>query len=350
MVNVAAITSGKKLPSTRYRIRQYIGALSESGINLTEFCPMLDKWASLPFKPGGWSNRSVLPLYAVWQGIKLATRLPGIVGTYRSDITWLNKELLPGYSTLEWSLKNPLVTDVDDAIWLTPPFGNRVATKIAQRSEMLIVGNDYLADWFGKYNSRIKVIPTAVDASYFVPAEHKRQDDALVVGWIGSQGNLPYLLSIEPALKLFFSVCQSARLLVVSDSRPDFKVLSPDQVEFRLWEKEREVSDIQQMDVGLMPLVDSEWARGKCSFKMLQYMAVGLPVVVSPVGMNSQVLGLGEVGFSATNMDKWVESLEYLANNRDEGIRLGINGRQAVKEKFDLPIIAKQLADIFHSL
>lgn len=350
MIDIAAITSGKHLPSTQYRFRQYIPLLRDAGIHVREYCPAVDKWAPVPGKPNKMSNRQVLPLYALWQGLKLATRLPGIIGSYSCDITWLNKELLPGYSTLEGLLGSPLVSDIDDAIWLTPPFGGRVARRIGQRSDVLVVGNDYLANWFDNCASQIQIAPTAVDASLFCPGAQKEKDGIFVVGWIGSQGNLPYLSAIGPALKAFLSSRKDVRLLVVSDVKPEFGELSPNQVMYQRWTRETEVAAIQKMDIGLMPLADSDWARGKCAFKMLQYMAVGLPVIVSPVGMNAQVLEMGELGIAATDATDWVDALEALYADREQGRRMGAIGRQVVKANFDLPVVGGKLAAIFKAL
>lgn len=350
MIDIAAITSGKRLPSTQYRIRQYVPLLRDADIHVREYCPAVDKWAPVPGKPSRMTNRQILPFYALWQGLKLVTRVPGVIGSYRHDMTWLNKELLPGYSTLEGLLGRPLLSDIDDAIWLTPPFGEKVARRICRRSDVMVVGNDYLANWFDNCASQIRIVPTAVDTSLFRPGMQKEKDDLFVVGWIGSQGNLPYLSGIEGALKVFLSSRKDARLLVVSDAKPEFGELPASQVDYQPWARETEVASIQQMDIGLMPLADSDWARGKCAFKMLQYMAVGLPVIVSPVGMNAQVLEMGELGIGAASTNDWVDALEYLYASREHGRRMGVIGRQVVKAHFDLPVVGGKLAAIFKSL
>ncbi len=351
MIDVAAITSGRNLPSTRFRIRQHIRPLAQLDVDVREYCPAIDKWAGLPGKPSFLTNRQVLPLYALWQGAKLWTRLPGILKSRSADMTWLNKELLPGYATLELLLGKPLVADVDDAIWLTPPFGSSVARKLAQRADILVVGNDYLADWFGAYSANVHVVPTAIDARIFQPARSKqKQDSVFTLGWMGSQGNLVYLESIEDSLTEFFRACPQSRLLVISDRKPSFAKLGEDRVLFKPWNEKDEVTDLQAMDVGLMPLQDSEWAKGKCAFKMLQYMAMEKPVVVSPVGMNAQVLDMGNLGYAAASKDDWIAALVELYTHREQGRRMGIIGRQVVKATFDLPMISGKLATLFRSL
>jgi glycosyltransferase involved in cell wall biosynthesis len=133
---------------------------------------------------------------------------------------------------------------------------------------------------------------------------------------------------------------------VVADRPPRFTMLSPDQVEFIRWRAENEVETIQSMTVGLMPLVDSAWTRGKCSFKLLQYMACGIPVVASPVGMNRQVLALGPAGLSALSDSDWIYALETLLE--DESLRkaMGQVGRNIAVREFSVIALAPRFADL----
>ena len=351
MLEVAAVTSGRNLPSSRYRIRQHVGPLLREGVRVRESCPAISKWAPVPGKPAGLSNRAILPVYAVWQALKLATRMPALLGSHARDLTWLNRELLPGYPTLEPLLKVPLVVDVDDAIWLTPPFGARAAQRLAARAEAMIVGNAHLAEWFAQHAGRIHVVPTAVDASAFrPPARAGAPSGPFVVGWMGTRGNLAYLEAIEEGLLPFFRRHAGARLLVVSDGKPRFRHLAPEQVVCRAWSPAIEIPALQRMDVGLMPLRDTPWTRGKCAFKMLQYMAVEVPVVVSPVGMNAEVLALAEVGFAADTLPSWDEALQALLTDRDAARRMGRSGRRVVLAHFDRGPVAHRIAEVFKSL
>jgi glycosyltransferase involved in cell wall biosynthesis len=351
MIEVAAITSGRDLPSSRYRIRQHISPLARLGVNVKEYCPAIDKWAAVPGKPRSLSNRQILPFYALWQGVKLLTRLPGLLKSHSADATWLNKELLPGYPTLEPLLGKPLIADVDDAIWLTPPFGGRVARKLAETADIMVVGNDYLANWFDRHNAHVHVVPTGIDTRIFCPNQSTDRTEGLfTIGWMGSQGNLAYLESIEDGLVEVFKQCGEARLLVVSDKKPDFQRLGSDKVVYKPWREQEEVGDIQAMDVGLMPLSDSEWARGKCAFKMLQYMAMEKPVVVSPVGMNAQVLQMGNLGFRAASKAEWVDALVNLYEDRQHAKRMGMAGRKVVQTHFDVNVVAGKLVAIFKSV
>jgi glycosyltransferase involved in cell wall biosynthesis len=170
------------------------------------------------------------------------------------------------------------------------------------------------------------------------------------IGWIGSAGNLPFLQDIEAPLADFLARHQDARLLVVADRPPQFSTLASQRWDFRPWHEADEVNAISAMDVGLMPLADTEWARGKCSYKMLQYMACGKPVIVSPVGMNAEVLSAAEVGYGAKKDGDWIDALEAIFYNPEHGSELGRNGRLLIERRFSLDVINSQLANLFRQL
>jgi len=352
MIRVAALTSGQSDPATRFRVRQHIAPLRELGVEVREFVPRINKYTHIPGWPSGCSERYAAPLFAVWQAIKLATRVPGIVGSWRSELTWLQRPLLEPYSTLEWVLRRPLVFDVDDAIWLMRSWGQSQVAAVARRADVVLAGNQFLAEWFAQHARDVRVVPTAIDTERFVPKGDARPRNHVhfVVGWTGIGQNLPYLQDIESPIARFMGIFDDARLLVVADREPTFREIPPAKITFVRWSPEIEVVAIQEMDVGLMPLPDEDWSRGKCSFKMLQYMACGVPVVVSPVGMNKEVLGLGDVGIAASKESEWAEALEYLRCLDDRGRSYGLRGRAVVEERFSRRVITVRLAEILHEL
>jgi glycosyltransferase involved in cell wall biosynthesis len=172
----------------------------------------------------------------------------------------------------------------------------------------------------------------------------------LVLGWTGTSGNFPFLYSIEGALLRVFQHCSRARLLIVADRPPQFKRLPESRVEFELWTPRTELDAFAHMSIGLMPLADNAWCNGKCSYKMLCYMAAGLPVVVTAAGMNREVLAMGEVGLSAGCEQQWVDALTALLSDADLRQRMGAAGRVVVEERFSLQRLAQQYAVVFHSL
>ena len=348
-LQIAALTSGVNVPSSRFRIRQYIQPLREAGVQVQEFVPRVSKYGLFGYNPQGLYRWLTMPLYVGWQCVKLGSRTPGLLGSWRNQVTWLEREILPGIFSLEGLLKKPLVLDVDDAIWLTFPFSPGLIRKIAQQATIVVVGNVFLADWFSKYARDVRVVPTAVDTDRFSPENNPDQKDRFVVGWSGGSWNLPYLYDIEIPLAHFLSRHPEARLMVVCDQYPKFKKLSPEQINFIPWSSETEVKAIKSLNVGLMPLPVTDWARGKCSFKMLQYMACGVPVVVSPVGMNESVLRMGDVGFAARTAQEWSSAIEVFYLDREYASQCGLNGRRVVKANFSRNQIAAQLAGIFRT-
>lgn len=332
MTRVAAFTGGLLIPSARFRVRQYIPSLREEGIDVEEFAsgfgqyPPRVRWAR-PF----------------WAVATLAERLPAVVLSHRYDVVLLQREIMSSFVTLEPLVKRPRVLDVDDAIFLHR--GGSFARELAELSDKVICGNNCLAEWFGRWNAKVDVIPTAVDTERYLPvAENKPSDLPLVIGWIGTSGNYKYLYGIESALEKVMRTHPSTRLKVVGDQMPKFRHLSPDKIDFVPWSESVEVQAIQSMDIGIMPLEDTPWARGKCSFKMLQYMATGLPVVVSPVGMNAEILMLGALGIIATTETQWIDGLIALLEDSALRARLGAEGRRVAESSFSIRVVAPQIA------
>jgi glycosyltransferase involved in cell wall biosynthesis len=346
MIEVAALTSGRRVPSSRFRVRQHVEPLRSLGVDVHEYVPAIDKYARLPGWPSGVSQVAVGPLYLLWQAVKVSSRLPAVLASHRHDVTWLQRELLPGYLTLEPALKRPLVLDIDDAIWLAKPFGRSATRALARRADLIVAGNRYLAEWFSGHNREVHVVPTAVDTDRF--RARPRPDSgraSFVVGWTGTSGNLAFLRSIERPLARFLDEHPDARLRVVSDAPPG--LTASGQVDYVPWSEDVEVAAVQEMDVGLMPLPDNEWTRGKCGFKMLQYMACGVAVVASPVGVNAEILAMAELGLAAREEADWYDALCWLHANRFKALQYGENGRSVAETRFGKEVVARQLAEIF---
>ncbi len=274
----------------------------------------------------------------LWGVATLASRLPGILQSYRFDVTLLQREMLSKFVTLEPLTRRPRVLDVDDAIWLYRQ--DRFAPKLARLCSGIICGNTYIAEAFGQWNPNVTVIPTAVDTQRFVPAAPVED---LVIGWSGTSGGYEYFRPIESAFAAVLQRFPRARLRIVSDRPPSFQGIPADRIEFIRWSPDNEVSAIQGMSVGIMPLMDTPWDRGKCSFKMLTYMACGIPVVATPVGMNADVLAAGECGLGASSADDWADALTTLLENPGLAQAYGRQGRQIVVERYASDVIVPAL-------
>lgn len=342
-LRVEAILSGRLAPSSRYRVLQHVPALGALGIDVSAPPPRISKYASVPDR---WARRHLAgpALGAALKPAKVAVRVPALAATWRADVSWLEREMLPGHLTLEPLLKRPMLFDVDDSIWLLSPGHGRAVAAIARRSTGVIAGNDFLAEWFSSRAPAVECVWTAVDTDRLTPAAER--DGPFTVGWTGTGSSLRYLRAISPTLSRFMTAAPDARLVVSAEAMVDLPGVPPERVEFVPWSPETEVEVLRRFDVGIMPLPDTDWTRGKCAFKMLQYMACGVPAVVSPVGMSAQVLAMADVGLAATGEDEWVDALMTLHRDRDLARTLGQAGRELAEKSFSVPVIARQLAAI----
>ena len=353
MIRVAALTGGRNTPSTRFRIRQHIPSLQSQGIQVTEYCPFISQHVTLPGFLGRIRLRYLPPVAAAQVTGNLMARIPGILGSRKSDITWIERNFLPGFESLVKTTKRPRVLDVDDAIWMSHLLGRQSLLRLLKNVDTLIAGNRFLADWFSKYCRKVYEVPTAIDCSRFRPKNSREsvaEDESFVIGWTGTFVNFRYLVHIENALAKFLCDHSKASLLIIADRRPRFRLIPQERVSFMPWDPVTETEGLHQMDVGIMPLTEDDWSRGKCSFKMLQYMASALPVVVSPVGLNQDILAQGECGLAPQNGGEWYDALSAL--HRDPALRssLGNKGRRLAEMKYDLPIISSQLTALFKEI
>jgi glycosyltransferase involved in cell wall biosynthesis len=235
-----------------------------------------------------------------------------------------------------------LIYDVDDAVWITGrqtgghplSFVKGSARKVrwlAQRADHLTVGNQILAEYMQRYNANVTIVPSLVDLALYPIREH-RQDEVLTLGWVGSSTTAPYLQTLTPALEqLAARSARPVRLLVVGGRAP-----RPAGVEVReeSWSLDAERRAFETMDIGLMPLDDTPWSRGKCAYKALQYMACGIPAVVDDVGISADtVRGAGCI---ATGKAQWLESLEALAVDASLRAQLGRVGHERIESRFSL--------------
>jgi glycosyltransferase involved in cell wall biosynthesis len=325
------------VPSARARVRQYIDPLSKLGIAVHEY-------------PLPWGNilphrRSLRPLWIAATGL---CRTATLTCSWRADVTWISRQVLPAFAPLHPLAKHPMILDVDDAVWLNT--GGHRAQDLARASDLVVCGNSFLADQYYRWNRNVTIIPTAVNTSWYRPRAAGARDETLTLGWTGTSGNFSFLYTIEVALERILARFENVQLLIVADRPPAFHRLPPARVHFESWTPRTELAAFARMSIGLMPLADTAWCNGKCSYKMLCYMAAGLPVVVTPAGMNREVLALGEVGFGASGEDEWFSALSTLLSEAKLRHRMGSAGRAVVERFYSLHKLAAQYAAAFTSL
>lgn len=336
MIRVAAFTGGVSVPSARFRVRQYVPALRRLGVRVDEF----------PARFGSYppQNKNARPMWAV---ATLAQRIPGIIRSHAYDVTFLQREMLSTFMTLEPLTAPPRILDVDDAIWLRR--GGRFAANIARKSELVICGNQFLADYFSQHNHAVSIIPTAVDTTRF-RRRAPRADSNCVIGWTGTASRYADVNTISQALSVILRRYPNVVLRVMADRAPAFNDLPSAQVEFVKWSPDAEVATIQSFDIGIMPLEDNDWNRGKCSYKMLLYMACGVVPVVSPVGMNREVLNMGNFGLGASTIDEWIECLSTLVSRNEDLANMGARATKIANEHFSVDAIVPALLRQFERI
>jgi glycosyltransferase involved in cell wall biosynthesis len=335
MLKVAAYTGGRNVPSARFRVRQYIPALHRAGIEVREYSAMMRSYPP--------RHKALRPF---WGAAAVIERAISASSSFRSDVTLLQREMVSTLLTAEPLTKQPRVLDVDDAIWL-----NRdgwVARHLARMCEGVICGNDFLAETFSQWNSNTWVLATAIDTSRYCRDATRIAPSVKTIGWSGGSSNFPYLHSVIPALRAVMEKRGDVIFRVVADRRPALEGIDERRVEFIPWSQENEVRTIQEMSIGVMPLEDTPWARGKCSFKLLTYMACGVPVVASPVGMNAQVLAAGG-GLAPNRWEDWADALDYLLTSETQAEKMAAKGRRAVLDSYSLSSLAPKLAAILES-
>jgi glycosyltransferase involved in cell wall biosynthesis len=333
-LRVAALTQGARVPSTRFRVEQHAARLAERGITLQH----------LPAAAGAYPPPGLLPRLR-WLPVAVADAFHRVALAQDADVCLLQRELVSTLCTAELRIRSPLVFDVDDAVFLHQRF--QATDRMARHASLVLCGNAYLADHYQRF-ARVEIVPTAVDTQRFRPAP--RAGGRPVIGWSGSSSGFPYLLAIEPALRKVLQHHPEAVLHVVADRPPPFLTLPQDQVHYQPWHPDTEVQSLQQFHVGLMPLPDDPFTRGKCSFKMLTYMAVGIPVVVSPVGMNADVLKHGRCGLAAVSEGDWVDAIGQLLDAASLGEAMGAEGRRIVEAHYSAAQVGDHLASLLRGI
>jgi glycosyltransferase involved in cell wall biosynthesis len=332
-------------PSQRFRFEQYFSILESRGYsyNIQTFHDS-NTWR-LFFERGHFFSK----LSALFKGT--CRRLWVVTKLKTTDFVFIHRELLPfGPPLLEWViakvLRKKIIYDFDDAIWLTDrPDETWWFRQLKWRKKVGLIcrwsfrvscGNHYLALFAEQFNSRVVVNPTTIETdNLHNPAQVKQKDfsDTCVIGWTGSHSTMKYLEQLGPVLSELEREYANVRVMVIADRKPDLPVKN---LVFRPWRIGTEMSDLAEFDIGVMPLPEDEWTKGKGGFKALQYMALEIPAVVSPVGVNLQIVEEGKNGLFAITPDQWRSQLRRLIENPHLRKTLGTKGRDTVVNRYSV--------------
>lgn len=345
-MRVLGIITSPTEASARARIIQYKTPLTNYGIELNPryFKPL--RYAP----PTSWmkqlSRLTRVDKWRYYQMHRTISRLPLFIEQFRHDIIWQNRLIVHHQSFYERKLSKPIVFDFDDAIWINDKESSVING--LKKASLVFAGNEYLADYALKHNKNTCVIPTVIDPDFLFPL--KAEATGFTIGWIGTESNFEYLGLIKPAIEKFLSENKDAKLHIVSTIPPPQFKFDGTKYLFEKWEAEKENELINKFSIGLMPLKDNDFTKGKCSFKMLQYMACGKPVVVSPVGTNNKILNESEVGFSAISTSDWLSAFNILKSDKGFYKSCSINARRLAEMKYSVKILAPVIAGKFRKL
>lgn len=334
-----------KAPSQRFRFEQYLKFLSSAGYTW-QLEPFLsdDTWSIL-YKPG----HTLAKVWGIIGGfmrrlVVVLTQVPA------ADFVFIHREAAPiGPPVFEWLIAKVfgkrIIYDFDDAIWMKDPAGEQTfisrlkwqqkVGKICRWAYKVSCGNAYLCEYARQFNSQSIINPTTLDTEQ----QHNQMRDQYqpgrpVIGWTGTHTTLRHLDLVWPVLERLEREGHDFEFRVISNQAPEYTGLQ--SLSYSPWRKETEIQDLLQFHLGLMPLVDDPWARGKCAFKALQYMSLGMPALVSPVGMNTEVVQQGYNGYICDTPEQWYTSLKQLLSSQRLRAELGAAARRTIVERYSV--------------
>lgn len=340
-MNILFLTSGDRVPSTRFRVLPYVPHLRALGYRCTVASSFPQKYDCFPVI--GWRASLALKwMVRYWHLWQARWR--------KFDVVFLEREIFDKdtfFFEQRFRQTAPgFVLDVDDGIFLRYP---RKFEHLARMADVVIAGNRFLKDHIEAMNPHVTVIPTCVDMEqYPLKQGTTPADQRPVIGWMGTTGNLEYLREIAPALRNLATRCDyELRLIATKRGTLDQIDLAGVNVRFIPWEGKTEVEQLLQFDIGIMPLdAQQEWNTYKCGLKLIQYMGLGIPAVASPIGVNAEILRHGEDGFLASDPQEWEERLHELVQSPELRTKMGQAARPRVAEHYSIQAHLPRLVEV----
>lgn len=345
-----------RAPNQRFRFEQYFDYLREQGFDCELSWFISERDDAYFYRPGYVWRKMTVQVKSIFR------RIGDLRRARKADLIFVCREALMLRFT--WFEKRffrsgaKVVYDFDDAIWhldiseANKSFGwlkrPEKTSDLIALSHLVFAGNNYLATYAKQYNSNVLVIPSTIDTDACLPKQHTNNGSPVVIGWMGSITTIKHFEFALPALRI---------LRERFGSRIAFKVVGDPTyrnaelgIEGTPWRSDKESELLQSMDIGLMPLPDDEWTKGKCGLKGLQYMAAGLPAIMSPVGVNTEIIQHGENGFLAEGVDEWVGIISQLVESAGLRQRIGEAARKTVVEKYSVLAQRDVYVKAFNSL
>lgn len=382
--NVLFLTEGKDIPSTRFSVSSFIPYLNEKEINCSVRHRKPQKYSSIKFPCLNYKIFRILVYCLIIYPYSLLLRFFDLCKARYYDITFVQRDLDENH-TSAWlerlfrKYSKCFIFYFDDAIWLSKNyFGRSLEQKIQEiirMSDWVFVSHKYLADYAHRYNSSVLTFPMSIDTrKYFMKpsktfisfenrekrfkdqnninmkglsAKPRQKGEKVILGWSGGPWNYPELLELVNILNKIREET-SAEILIQSGEPPPLEIQQIG-VTYIPWRKDTEVEIIQKMDIAICPLRDSTWTRGKFSIKLLQYMACGIPVICSDVGVNREIIIDNIVGFVVKDQEEWRSKMLTLIYDRERREQMGRAARQRAEKCYSLEMASIWLADFFLS-
>ena len=330
-----------RAPNQRFRFEQYMGFLRDNGYDGELSYIISEADDKIIYSKGNYLRKAMLGAKAA------AKRLNDTLSANQYDIIFICREaFFTGTTYFESRFaksKAKIIYDFDDAIW---HFDVSEANKsvgflknpgktgnIITMADLVFAGNNYLAEFAHHYNDKVVIIPTTIDTDEYTPAPF-RDNGPLCIGWSGSITTIRHFEMITPVYKRLKEVFgNDICFKVIGDGNYRNEALGIQGIP---WKKADELKELASMDIGVMPLPDDEWAKGKCGLKGLQYMAMSIPTIMSPVGVNTEIIRDGENGYLAATEEEWIEKVSLLIRNPELRKRLGDEGRKTTVEHYSV--------------
>jgi glycosyltransferase involved in cell wall biosynthesis len=352
----AAVHPPGRAPSQRFRYEQYVEFLAEHGFRTT-FAPVLkaDDYGVL-YGTGGYLRKGLIAGRGLARRLAEARRLPHF------DIVFIQREALQlgtsWFEALAARGRPRLVFDFDDAIWLqNVSNANRnlawlkrpsKTSKLISMADLVIAGNAYLADYARPINPNVSIVPTTIDTDDYVRDTTVTEAPGVCIGWSGSLTTIQHFSLILPVFRrLQERYGERVRFKLIGDGNYCDDALG---IRGQAWNASTEVRDLSEFDIGVMPLPDDDWARGKCGLKGLQYMALEIPTVMSPVGVNTEIIDDGVNGFLADGEDEWVDKISRLIESESLRRELGSASRKTVESRYSVRSQRDQYLNLLEGL
>ncbi len=345
----------QRSPSQRFRFEQYLTFLKKNGFEYDWSFILDEEDDKVFYQRGNYNGKFKIFLKSTLK------RIIETIQTQNYDIVFIQRECyMLGTSFFErmFSKKAKVIFDFDDAIWLPNVSSEnqklaflknpKKTSSIIKAANLVLAGNDFLASFASKFNGNVSVFPTTIDTENLHNQQKvHQQKEEITIGWTGSFTTLKYLKIIEPMIKDLTQKF-NLRFMVICNGYPSD--LDLDGVHYVPWSLKTEISSLLEFDIGIMPLSNSIWAEGKCGFKILQYMGLGIPCVASPVGVNKAIITHSVNGFLADSEEEWIDLLSALITSVKLRKQIGKAGRETVERKYSVKANKENYLQLFRNL